>query len=501
MDDLKKKTASGFAYKFAERVGAQGINFLIQLVLARILLPHDYGLIALVGVFITILDVFVTYGFGNSLVVNKKSDHTDFSTCFYFGLMIAAVLYTALFFCAPLIANYYGKGGEYDVTLLTQVLRVMGLRMPLAAVNSVQHAYVQKHMWFKKFFYATLIGTVTSGIIAVIMAYFGCGVWALVEQYLGNVLMDTVCLWIIVGWRPTKEFSLERLKAIYSYGWKILLVGLIDTVYSRLRNLVIGKKYTSEDLAFYDRGYRFPSFGMRLIEPTVNTVLFPALAQCQDDQAQMREITRKVILASTYIISPIMVGLAVVARPLVLVLLTEKWLPCVEFLQIGCAANLFRCNQFINNCVVRASGDSALLLKLDILKKLIGLAILFLSIPFGVRGIAISLIVFYFISMVINIAPNRRILGYGYLAQFRDTGKNILLAVVMGGVIYPISFIHMPAIVLLIVQVLIGVLVYVGLSFLLKNESLQLAKELVQGFLNKGKSAGNKKETEQEEQQ
>jgi O-antigen/teichoic acid export membrane protein len=499
MSDLKKKTVSGFAYKFAERVGAQGINFIIQLLLARILMPHDYGLISLVSVFIAILDVFVTYGFGNSLVVNKKSDHTDFSTCFYFGLLIATVLYAVLFFTAPFIANYYGKGGEYDITLLTQVLRVMGLRMPLAAVNSVQHAYVQKNMWFKKFFYATLIGTITSGVIAVIMAYTGFGAWALVEQYLGNVLMDTVCLWIIVGWRPTREFSFERLKAIYSYGWKILVVGLIDTVYGRLRNLIIGKRYSSEDLAYYDRGYRFPSFGMRLIEPTVNTVLFPALAQCQDDQAQLREITRKVILASTYIISPIMVGLAVVAKPLVLVLLTEKWLPCVEFIQIGCAANLFRCNQFINNCVVRASGDSALLLKLDVLKKGIGLGILFLSIPFGVKGIAISLIAVYFISMVINIAPNRRILDYGYLAQFKDTGKNILLALVMGACVFPISFIKIPTIVLLFLQVVLGVAVYGGLSFLLKNESLYLAIELVQSMIKGGKKTGNKKKSEQED--
>ena len=428
------------------------------------------------------------------------SDHIDFSTCFYFGLSIAAVLYVLLFFCAPLISDFYGKNGDYDKELLTQVLRVMGLRMPLAAINTVQHAYVRKNMWFKKFFYATLIGTVTSGIIAVIMAYAGFGAWALVEQYLGNVLMDTVCLWIFVGWRPTKEFSFERLKAIYSYGWKILVVGLIDTVYGRLRNLIIGKKYSSEDLAYYDRGYRFPSFGMRLIEPTVNTVLFPALSQCQDDKAQMREITRKVILASTFIISPILVGLAVVAEPLVLVLLTEKWLPCVEFIQIGCAANLFRCNQFINSCVILASGDSALLLKLDILKKGIGLGILLLSIPFGVRGIAISLIAVYFLSMVINISPNRKILDYGYLAQFKDTGKNILLALVMGACVYPISFLHMPAVVLLIMQVLVGIVVYGGLSFLMKSESLFLAIDLVQSFLKGGKKTNSDRKKEQEEQ-
>ena len=330
--DLKTKTLSGFIYKFAERAGAQGIGFIVQVVLARILVPEEYGIISLVAVFITICDVFVTYGFGNSLVVNKESDSLDFSTCFYFGICLAVVLYGIMFVVSPLIADFYNN------PFLTPVLRVMALRIPIAAVNSVQHAYVQKHMWFKKFFYATLIGTVVSGVIAIIMAKAGFGVWALVEQYLGNVLIDTICLWIIVGWRPTREFSFERLKAIYNYGWKILVVGLIDTLYGRLRNLVIGKKYTSEDLAYYDRGYKFPSFGMRLIEPTVNSVLFPALSQSRDDQVQMKNITRKVMMASTYIVSPIMVGLAVVAKPLVLVLLTKKWLPCVIYLQIGCLA-------------------------------------------------------------------------------------------------------------------------------------------------------------------
>ena len=476
-NDIKKKTASGFAYRFAERAGAQGINFIIQILLARILIPEEYGIITLVTVFITICDVFVTYGFGNSLVVNKNSDSKDFSTCFYFGLVLSAVIYVIVFFSAPLISSFYNN------LLLTPVIRVMGLRLPIAAINSVQHAYVQKNMWFKKFFFATLIGTVVSGIIAVIMAYQGFGVWALVEQYLGNVLLDTVCLWMIVGWRPTKEFSIDRLKVIYSYGWKILAVGLIDTVYGQLRNLIIGKKYTKEDLAYYNRGYSFPSFGMRLIEPTVSTVLFPALSQSQDDQTQMRDITRKVMMASTFIISPIMVGLAVIAEPLVIVLLTEKWIPCVIYLQIGCIANLFRPNQFINNCVVRASGNSGLLLKLDIIKKAIGLLLLIISMNFGVLWIAISLVFVYFISMVINIAPNRKILNYGYMAQAKDFIKNLIPAFVMGALIYPISFLNLFPIITLVLQIIAGVLVYWGIAVVTKNESyktvLRFAKQMI----------------------
>lgn len=480
MSDLKKKAASGFAYRFAERALAKGINFFIQLLLARLLMPEEYGLIALVAVVIAICDVFVTFGFGNALVVNKNSDQLDFSTCFYFCVVLAILIYTGLYFASPLIASFYKEEA------LTPVLRVMGLRIPLAAINSVQHAYVSKHLRFKKFFYATLIGTVISGVVAVVMAYLGCGVWALVEQYLGNALIDTLCLWIIIGWRPSRQFSFSRLKAIYSYGWKILVIGLIDTVYSRLRSLIIGKKYSSEDLAYYNRGYSFPSFGMRLIEPTVNSVLFPILSRCNDDPVQMRHITRRVLQVSTYIISPIMVGLIVTAKPLVLVLLTQKWLPCVVYLQIGCVANLFRCQQFINDCVIKSSGQAGLLLKLNILKKCIGLVLIIISMQFGVRWIAWSLVAFYFISMIINIAPNRRILNYGYWDQFKDVAKNMILAFVMGACVYLISFLSISPLLMLILQILAGVLIYVGLSLLFKNESFHfLLRYLKKNALHK----------------
>lgn len=465
MGDLKKKTISGFVYKFAERAGAQGVRFLVQLLLARLLLPEDYGVVALVDIFIAICDVFVRSSFGSALIANKKSDSADFSTCFYFNVSISILLYALVFFAAPWIASFYSS------PVLIPLVRVMGLRIPIAAVNSVQHAYVSKNMWFRKFFQATLVGTVVSGAIAVIMAYSGFGIWALAEQYLGNALIDTVCLWFMVGWRPTREFSWTKLKAIFDYGWKILATALLDTVYSRLRSLIIGKCYSPRELAHYTRGYTFPSFGMRLIEPTVIAVLFPALAQCSDNQAQMRSITRRVLRVSTYLISPVMVGMAIVATPLVRFVLTDKWMPCIIFIQIGCTANLFRCQQFINVSVIKASGRSDILLKLDVLKKAIGLALLFAAVPFGVVAIAFSKAVFYFISVVINVAPNRTILAYGYRDQFRDVAGNILPALLMGLCIYPVGLTGWPPWLLLATQIPLGAVVYLAISAALRNES------------------------------
>lgn len=478
-ENLKQKTVFGFAYKMLERIGAQGVNFVISIILARLLMPEEYGLVSLVLVLVTILDVFVTYGFGNSLIANKNSDNIDFSTCFYFGIGLSFIVYALVYFAAPLVAMFYNN------ELLTPVLRVMGLEIPIAAVNSVQHAYVSKHMMFRKFFISTSIGTVLSGVVAVVMAYKGFGVWALVEQFLGKMVCDTVCLWLIVEWRPIRAFSVLRLKKIYEYGWKILVVGLIDTGYNQLRSLVIAKKYSSTDLAYYNKGNQFPSLGMSVIEPTINGVLFPALSQCNDNQEEMKCITRRIIMMSTYVVFPMMIGLIAVAKPLVIVLLTEKWLPCVLFLQIGCLAFMLRPLQFINNSVIKAAGESGLLLKLDVLKKTIGVVLLIISMNYGVEGIAISLVITNIISTFINIAPNRRILNYGYKAQFVDIGKSCILAVIMGAVVYGVSFLSIPAFPMLMLQLFVGAFFYIGVSYLTKNENFIYSIQMVKKLRNK----------------
>ncbi|MBQ7252764.1 MAG: lipopolysaccharide biosynthesis protein [Kiritimatiellae bacterium] len=476
---LKAKTVSGFLYKMMERVGALGVNFAVSVILARLLLPGEYGLVALSVVLISILDVFVTHGFGNSLIADKHSDDVDFSTCFYFGLALSWVVYVGVFFAAPACAVFFKD------PLIVPVLRVLALRIPIAAVNSVQHAFVSKHMMFRKFFISTSIGTVLSGILAVAMAYRGWGVWALVAQYLGNVVCDTVCLWIIVGWRPIRAFSLRRLGKIYDYGWKILVVGLIDTVYGRLRSLVIAREFTPGDLAYYNNGNHFPRFSMSILEPTINSVLFPALSQCSDDQKTMRDITRRMIGLGTYLVFPVMIGLIAVAKPLVLVLLTEKWLPSVVFLQIGCLAYMLRPLQFINTCVIKASGRSGLLLKLDILKKGLGLLVLFGSVRYGVTGVALSAVAVNLFSTLVNIAPNRTILAYGYGAQFWDIAKSAFLALAMGAGMFALSFVRLPPLAVLCLQCAFGAAFYAAGSVATRNEHFAYALDMLRNRMKR----------------
>lgn len=476
MNNLKQKTLSGLFYKFAERGASSGVSFIVQIILARLLVPEQFGTIALLVVLINVLNVFVTYGFGNSLIVNKDSDDLDFSTCFYFGIAFSLIIYLIVFLSAPYISQvFYGKS-ELEI-----LIKVMALRLPIAAINSVQHAYVAKNMRFKMFFYATFIGTFLSGIISIGMAYSGFGVWALVAQYLSNSFLSTLSLWIIAKWRPKWMFSLKRLKIIYDYGWKILAVGLIDTIFGQIRSLVIAKRYSRADLAYYDRGFAFPYFSMGLIEPTISSVLFPALSSCNDDREMMKAITRRAIKISTYIVCGMLCLLVAVSHSLVIVLLTEKWQDCIIFLQIGCLAVLFRPLQFINNCVIRASGRSALLLKLDILKKSIAVILLLASMHFGVIAIAWSLVVTNIISAIINIYPNKDILQYNYLLQFKDLFSNLRIGIIIGIIVGLLNYLPFAAITILSLQIILGLVLFIAISILFKVDSFYYIKNLVLG--------------------
>lgn len=456
---------SNFLWRFAERCGAQLVTFIVSIVLARILSPNDYGTIALVTVFITILQVFIDSGLSTALIQKKDADDLDFSSVFYFNLVVCIILYLLMFYSAPYIAKFYN-----DLSL-TPIIRVISLTLIISGVKGVQQSYVSRNMLFKRFFFSTLGGTIFSAVLGIAMAYAGFGVWAIVFQQLSNNTIDTLILWITVKWRPVKKFSWLRLKNLLSFGWKLLASSLLDTVYNNLRNMIIGKLYTPADLAFYNQGDKFPKLIVVNINTSIDSVLLPTMSNEQDNPIRVKEMTRRAIKTSTYIMAPLMIGLAFCAEPIVRLVLTDKWLPCVPYLRIFCVTYLFWPIHTANLNAINSMGRSDLFLKLEVLKKIIGMILLLSTMWFGVMAMAYSLLISSFTSQLINTWPNRYLLKYKYTDQIADIFPNLLIALIMGVVVYFINFLNLSVLVSLIVQILLGGIIYLILSILTKNDS------------------------------
>lgn len=459
------KVFSNFIWRFAERCGAQLVTFIVSIVLARILSPSDYGTIALVTVFTTILQVFIDSGLSTALIQKKDADDLDFSSVFYFNFVICIILYLIMFVSAPFIADFYKDSS------LVSIVRVISLTLIISGVKGVQQSYVSRHMLFKRFFFSTLGGTIFSAILGIIMAYAGFGVWAIVFQQLSNNAIDTLILWITVKWRPIKKFSWSRLKNLLSFGWKMLASSLLDTVYNNLRNMIIGKLYTSADLAFYNQGDKFPKLIVTNINTSIDSVLLPTMSNEQDNHVRVKDMTRRAIKISTYIMAPLMIGLAFCAKPIVQIVLTDKWLPCVPYLQIFCLSYLFWPIHTANLNAIKAMGRSDLFLKLEVIKKFMGMILLLITMNISVMAMAYSLLISGLISQVINSWPNRYLLKYSYIDQIKDILPNIVMVLIMGGFVYFISYLNLPILVSLVVQILSGGIIYLILSILTKNDS------------------------------
>ena len=468
-----------FFWRFAERCGAQFVSFIVSIVLARILAPEDYGTIALVTVFTTILQVFVDSGLGTALIQKKDADDLDFSSVFYFNFIICLILYVGIFIAAPYIAIFYN-----DATLIP-VIRVLSLTIVISGVKGIQQAYVSRNMLFKKFFFSTIGGTIFSAFLGVGMACAGFGVWALVAQQLSNTTIDTLILWITVKWRPKKKFSWNRLKELLTFGWKLLVSSLLDTAYNNLRNLIIGKMYSSADLAFYNQGDKFPKVIVTNINTSIDSVLLPTMSNAQDDREHVKQMTRRAIKTSTYVMAPLMMWLAFCAEPIVRIVLTEKWLSCVPFLRIFCITYMFWPVHTANLNAINAMGRSDWFLRLEIVKKIVGMTILLTTMWFGVMAMAYSLLLSSVLSHIINSWPNRKLLDYGYLEQVRDFAPGILLAVGMGTCVYFIGFLSLPTIVTLLIQIIGGAAIYIVVSALLKLEEFEYLLGMVKAFLKK----------------
>lgn len=478
--NTKENITRNMLWRLLERFGAQGVSFVVSIILARLLDPSVYGIIALVTVFISILQVFIDSGLGLALIQKKDANETDFSTVFYFNIVFCLLLYTLIFLVSPLVAGFY------NLPELTLVLRVLSLSIVISGVKNVQQAYVSRNLIFRKFFFSTLGGTLGAAVVGIVMAYRGFGVWALVTQSLFNTTVDTLILWITVKWRPQKAFSWHSLKGLYAYGWKLLLSRLIDTVYEDVRSLVIGKMYSSTDLAYYNRGKQIPQLLVGIINSSIESVLFPSLSMEQDYTERVRAMTSRSIKTLSYIIMPMMVGLAVCSESLVNILLTPKWADAVPFMRIFCIGLAIVPISLANLNAIKAIGRSDIYLKLEIIRKTIGTVSLLISMWFGVKMIAYSYLINCVINLFVNANPNKRLLQYGYIHQLKDLLPAILLSSVMGLFVFFVSYAGFSDWITLLIQVILGIAIYYVGSRIFKIDSYKYLLELVKGFRERG---------------
>ena len=486
-DNLKSKTMSSLAWKMFEKSGAQIVQFVLSLVLARLLMPEDYGAIALLTIFIAIANVFIQGGFSNALIRKQDSDDLDYSSVFYTNLLISIVLYIVLFFTAPLIAEFY------ELPILKNVLRVMSLTIIIGTYTSMQNVILAKKMMFKRLFLSSFGAIIASGIVGVTIAYLGYGIWALVAQQVTYTVMTAIIMTFTVKWRPKLMFSFERLKSLFKFGWKLLLSSLLDVGYSNIYSLVIGKQYSPADLAYWNRGKQFPALIVDNINGSIGAVMYPVYATLQDDLPKLKSAVRRSIKTSAYLVFPLMAGLAVCAEPVVQLLLGDKWIFCVPFLQGWCFAYALMPIHTSNLQVYNALGRSDIFLILEIVKKVVGISFLFATLYFGLEWMMLGVMLSGISSGIINAAPNIKILKYSVKEQIFDLLPAAILSVFMGAVVFGVSYIPINYIGLLVIQVIVGMIIYTGLSWIFKIEAFNYLRSIIKDILSSIKGKLSKK--------
>lgn len=466
----------GIGWKFSERIISQGISFLISLVLARLLSPDDYGLIALVLVFINLASVFITSGFATALIQKKDADETDFSTMFFCSLACSAVIYLVIFLIASPVALFYGNEA------LTPVLRVYALQIPLSVYNSIQNAYISRKMIFKKSFFGTLISAVVSGAVGVAMAISGFGVWSLVFQSLTLTVVSTLVLLVIVPWRPSLKFSKTSAKGMMAYGSRLLLADFSGTFFGEVRSLLIGRVYTSADLAFYTKGQQLPNLITGNLNTAVMTVLFPAFSNESESLDKVKELTRRSIRLMSYIVFPVLFGLAAVMPPLIDLLYTAKWSECVPYARLLCIGLALGVVGAIPLQTLKGIGRSDTVLKLEFIKKPIYVILLVIGVYFSVFAIAVTMVIYEIYGLIVNMLQIKKHIGYRLREQLADIGPAFVLAASMA-----LAAAVVPAVggtvITLGIKCLLGVVVYVGASLIFKINSFYEIKDIAKRLL------------------
>ena len=452
----------GLIWSFGERITAQLVSAIVGIKLARLLMPEDYGVISIVFIFITICDVLVTSGFGTALVQKQEASEKDFNTAFTMSLFMSVALYMLLFFAAPLIARYYER------EILDPVIKVLGVRIVITSVNNIQHAKIRREMAFRKFFFATLIGTVISCLVGVIMAYSGFGVWALVAQYLTNSTIDTVALFAADDWRPKVCYYKDSAGMIFSFGGKVLATDMTYTILGNISSFFVGKYFGASELAYYNEGGKYPSLIISNIDNSIQEVMLPAYSRVQNEKEKLKEILKKSVRLGIYV-------------------MTEKWEEMVPFIRIWCLVYLTR--PFESSChqAILGLGRSNITFKIILTINTIQFSLTMLAIFVlkNVLWVAIGILVATWVSIVCFSVKVKDLIGYRFIEQLIDILPSLLLSAFMGIAVYLLQYTELRGVALLLIQILTGAVIYVSLSVLFKLEPYIYLKNLLKEKLLK----------------
>ena len=478
-ESLKNKTVKGTVWSSLDAFLGQGITFLVGLVLARLLSPEEYGLIAIITIFISVFNSIVDSGFSNALIRKQDATEADYNTVFYTNLAISAVLSTALFFGAPLIADFFSR------PQLTSLTKAMSSVVIINAFAIVQNIRLTKNIDFKTKTKVSLIASLTSGVIGIAMAFGGFGVWSLVAQQISKQLLNSVFLWFFIRWMPKLLFSRKSFKEMFDFGWKLLVSGLINTIWTEIYQVIIGKFYQPQTLGQYTRAQQFSSIFSSNLTSIIQRVSYPVLSQLQDDKERLKSGYKRIIKITMLVSFVLMLGLAAIAKPMILVLIGDKWLPAVPFLQILCFNMMLYPLHSINLNMLQVQGRSDLFLKLEIVKKIVGVIPLCLGIFVNIYYMLIGSVFVGFFSYFLNARYSGPFLNYSIKEQVKDIMPGFSIALLVALPVYAISYLPLNPFILLPMQLLVGLLIVLILCEKAGLEEYKEIKSIVLGLLKK----------------
>lgn len=455
---LKTKTINGVFWQFCQKGVGQLVSFAISVLLARLLMPEEFGVVALAGMFTVLTGIFIDCGMGTALVQKKDADDLDYCTLFWTQTGLSLLIYAIIFILAPWFSILFHS------TKLTAVIRVLALGMIWGSLGGIQNAIITRQMAFKVYFFVTLIGSILSGIIGVCLAYYGWGVWALVAQNLSSSILGSLIIFVQVRWVPHFRFSYERFKGLFSFGWKLLVINLLSTFNHQLKGYLIGWRYSSADLAYYNRGEGIPGIIYRNVQGSIDSVMFPALSKLQDDTQAVKRALRRSMQVSSFFCMPFLFGLAAISDKLIIMLFTEKWAAAIPFMQIICLTSCFDTLSMANLQALKAIGRSDTLLKLEFIKRPVMTALLIIAVFISPLAIAASMCLYGFIAFVVNAFPNKVHISYPVTDQLIDVCPSFLCSIAMALAVFMVGRIEMNPYICIFLQIILGIFLYVVFS-------------------------------------